>query len=64
MTLAMMLRAAATCSAVFAGFAAPSIAAAQTAPGTWTMKAPLPAIRAEVAGVALGDKLHAVGGSV
>ena len=37
---------------------------AQTAPGTWTMKAPLPAIRAEVAAVALDGKLHAIGGAV
>src|ERR1700761_8658886 len=33
-------------------------------PGTWTMKAPLPAVRAEVAAVAFDGKLHAIGGSV
>ena len=33
-------------------------------PGTWTMKAPLPAPRAEVAAVAFDGKLHAIGGSV
>ncbi len=32
--------------------------------GTWTMKAPLPAPRAEVAAVAFDGKLHALGGSV
>src|ERR1700726_502432 len=35
-----------------------------TSPGTWTMKAPLPAPRAEVAAVAFDGKLHAIGGSV
>src|SRR6202790_1709643 len=33
-------------------------------PGNWTMKAPLPAPRAEVAAVAFDGKLHAIGGSV
>src|ERR1700719_3786086 len=32
--------------------------------GAWTMKAPLPAPRAEVAAVAFDGKLHAIGGSV
>src|ERR1700733_10487158 len=32
--------------------------------GIWTIKAPLPAVRGEVAAVALNDKLHALGGSV
>ena len=35
-----------------------------TLPGTWTMKAPLPAPRAEVAAAAFDGKLHAIGGSV
>ena len=35
-----------------------------TPPGTWTMKAPLPAPRAEVAAAAFDGKLHAIGGSV
>ena len=37
-----------------------------TAPaqGSWTMKAPLPSARGEVAAVALDGKLHAIGGSV
>jgi Kelch motif/Galactose oxidase, central domain len=35
----------------------------QTAIGTWTMKSPLPAVRAEVAAVALDGRLHALGGS-
>ena len=33
-------------------------------PGTWTVKAPLPAPRAEVAAAAFDGKLHAIGGSV
>ena len=36
----------------------------QSPPGSWTMKAPLPAPRAEVAAVAFDGKLHAIGGSV
>ena len=36
----------------------------QTLLGTWTLKSPLPAVRAEVAAVALGGKLHALGGSL
>ena len=36
----------------------------QSPPGTWTMKAPLPAPRAEVAAAAFDGKLHAIGGSV
>jgi hypothetical protein len=32
--------------------------------GTWTMKSPLPAVRAEVAAIALDGKLHALGGSL
>ena len=35
-----------------------------TGSGTWTLKAPLPAARAEVAAVALDGKLHALGGAV
>ncbi|HLN40739.1 MAG TPA: hypothetical protein VK337_23370, partial [Xanthobacteraceae bacterium] len=35
-----------------------------TLPGSWTMKAPLPAPRAEVAAVAFDGKLQALGGSV
>lgn len=34
------------------------------AQGSWTMKAPLPSARGEVAAVALDGKLHAIGGSV
>ena len=34
------------------------------APGMWSVKAPLPSPRAEVAAVALDGKLHALGGSV
>jgi hypothetical protein len=33
-------------------------------PGEWTLKTPLPAIRAEVAAAALDGKLHAVGGAL
>jgi hypothetical protein len=32
--------------------------------GTWTLKAPLPAVRAEVAAIALDGKFHALGGVV
>jgi Kelch motif len=35
----------------------------QTPAGTWTMKSPLPAVRAEVAAVAHDGRLHALGGS-
>jgi N-acetylneuraminic acid mutarotase len=34
-----------------------------TRSGTWTSKSPLPAVRAEVAAVALNGRLHALGGS-
>src|SRR5260370_13253218 len=37
-----------------------TIAQSQTPPGTWTQKAPMPAVRGEVA--AVGDKLFALGG--
>src|SRR5262245_45415390 len=36
----------------------------QMLPGTWTMKSPLSAVRAEVAAVALDGRLHALGGSL
>lgn len=36
----------------------------QTPPGTWTTKSPLPAARAEVAAIAVGGRLHALGGVV
>src|SRR5260370_3200483 len=39
-----------------------TIAQSQTPPGTWTQKAPMPAVRGEVA--AVGDKLFALGGGV
>lgn len=52
---------------LLAGLTASSVsverAVSQTPLGTWTMKAPLPAVRAEVAAVALGGKLHALGGT-
>ena len=35
----------------------------ETSSGIWTMKAPLSAVRAEVAAVAFNGKLHALGGS-
>src|SRR5262249_62016120 len=37
-------------------------ARSQTPPGTWTQKAPMPAVRGEVAAAAVGDKLFALGG--
>ena len=51
--------------ALFAGtLAIIATATAQSAAGSWTLKAPLPAARGEVAAVALDGKLHALGGSV
>src|SRR3984893_17323115 len=41
-----------------------TIAQSQTPSGTWTQKAPMPAVRGEVAAAAVGDKLFAVGGGV
>ena len=41
-----------------------AIAQSQTPPGTWTQKAPMPAVRGEVAAAAVGDKLFALGGGV
>src|SRR2546426_11102216 len=37
-------------------------ARSQTPPGTWTQKAPMPAVRGEVAAAAVDDKLFALGG--
>jgi hypothetical protein len=56
--------AAALLATLMCGSTAAEMVRGQTAPGTWTMKAPLPAVRAEVAAVALGGKLHAIGGAV
>src|SRR5215472_8104520 len=39
-------------------------ARSQTPLGTWTQKAPTPAVRSEVAAAAVGDKLFALGGGV
>jgi N-acetylneuraminic acid mutarotase len=39
-------------------------AQSQTPPGTWMQKAPMPAVRGEVAAAAVGDKLFALGGGV
>src|SRR5438445_12673504 len=39
-------------------------ARSQTNPGAWTQKAPMPAVRGEVAAAAVGDKLFALGGGV
>jgi len=44
--------------------AAPTLVLAQSHPGSWSMNAPLPSARGEVAAVALGGELHAIGGSV
>src|SRR5262249_56590423 len=41
-----------------------TMAQSQTPPGTWTQKAPMPAVRGEVAAAAIGDKLFALGGGV
>src|SRR5215468_8818668 len=39
-------------------------ARSQAPSGTWTQKAPMPAVRGEVAAAAVGDKLFALGGGV
>ena len=39
-------------------------AQSQAPPGAWTQKAPMPAIRGEVAAAAVGDRLFALGGGV
>jgi len=39
-------------------------AVAQSPAGTWTQKAPMPAVRGEVAAAAVGGKLFALGGGV
>src|SRR5262245_18557267 len=39
-------------------------ARSQTPLGTWAQKAPMPAMRGEVAATAVGDKLFALGGGV
>ena len=39
-------------------------AQSQSQPGTWTQKAPMPAVRGEVAAAAAGDRLFALGGGV
>jgi hypothetical protein len=39
-------------------------ALAQLAPGSWTLKAPMPAPRGETAAIALAGKLYAIGGNV
>src|SRR6516225_11336014 len=41
-----------------------AVAQSQTPAGTWTQKAPMPAVRGEVAAAAVGDKLFALGGGV
>ena len=47
------------------GWALPPVAQAQGAPhGSWTLKAPMPAARAEVAAVVVGNKLYVLGGNV
>jgi hypothetical protein len=47
------------------GLLAATLAPAQSqTPGTWTQKAPMPAVRGEVAAAAVGDRLFALGGGV
>src|SRR5262245_58564121 len=43
---------------------APLGAVAQSPAGKWAQKAPMPAVRGEVAAAAVGDKLFALGGGV
>ena len=40
------------------------VPSAQAQQGAWTQKAPMPAVRGEVAAAAVGDKLYAIGGGV
>src|SRR6202050_3604703 len=47
-----------------AALASAAVLRAEEPAGKWTMKAPLPAMRGEVAAVAFNDKLHALGGSL
>ena len=47
------------------GLLAATLAPAQSqTPGTWSQKAPMPAVRGEVAAAAVGDRLFALGGGV
>src|SRR5512139_2659004 len=49
---------------IVAALAPAAPAQSQTSAGTWTPKAPIPAVRGEVAAAAVGDRLFAIGGSV
>src|SRR6476660_3392293 len=51
-------------SLIVAALAPAAPAQSQTPAGAWTQKAPMPAVRGEVAAVAVGDKLFALGGGV
>src|SRR3982074_3675591 len=46
------------------GAAVPALSQNATTPGEWMAKAPMPAIRNEVAAVAVHGKLHVLGGSI
>src|ERR1700676_5567413 len=51
--------------AALIGLSLAAPARSQTAsPGAWTVKAPMPAVRGEVAAVVLANKLYAIGGNV
>src|ERR1700726_4034952 len=49
--------------AVLIGLSAPA-RSQSVSPGTWTAKAPMPAVRGEVAAVVFENKLYAIGGNV
>src|SRR4029450_11253557 len=44
--------------------AAPAHPQSASPPGAWMPKAPMPALRGEVAAAVVGDKLYALGGAV
>ena len=54
----------ASAALVVAALALAGVAQAQTPGGTWSQKAPMPAVRGEVAAAAVGDRLFALGGGV
>ena len=60
------MRGIAVIALLFAGGLMVALAPAQsqTPAGAWTQKAPMPAVRGEVAAAAVGDKLFALGGGV
>jgi N-acetylneuraminic acid mutarotase len=52
------------CSSMWIGFGALAADVSAQAQGSWTMKAPIPLARNEVALAAVGGKIHVIGGGV